>query len=150
METIRLCREDDLLGLLKLYSELRPHDPLVDPDEASKCWEALLSSPSAKLFVAEIDGELASTCQLGIVPTITNGARPFGIIEHVVTAEQFKRRGLSQMVMEKALEEAWESGCYKVMLLSGESRAAAHKLYEKLGFKSGVERGFVIKPDSNE
>ncbi|MFV8781151.1 GNAT family N-acetyltransferase [Microbulbifer sp. SA54] len=148
MEHVRLCNEGDLQGLLKLYGELRPHDPVIDADDAVTHWKALLTSPNVQLIVAEIDGELASTCQLGIVPTITNGARPFGIIEHVVTAEQYKRRGLSQKVMQKALESAWESGCYKVMLLSGESRVAAHRLYEKVGFQSGIEKGFVIKPAS--
>lgn len=31
------------------------------------------------------------------------------------------------------------------MLLSGEGRESAHRLYEKLGFKAGIEKRFVIK-----
>ncbi len=31
------------------------------------------------------------------------------------------------------------------MLLSGEGREAAHRLYASLGFKAGIEKGFVLK-----
>lgn len=93
----------------------------------------------------EVEGQLAATCQLGVIPTLTNGGRPFGIIEHVITAARFRRQGLSQQVLEQALALAWQQDCYKVMLLSGEGREAAHRLYEKLGFKAGIEKGFVIK-----
>ena len=150
MEMIRTCRVTDLAGLLALYGELRPDDPPLAADMAIATLESLLSDPRIRLIVAEVDGQLAATCQLGIVPTLTNEGRPFGIIEHVITANRFRRRGLSQRVLEKALALAWEQRCYKVMLLSGEGREAAHRLYEKLGFKAGIERGFVIKrPQEN-
>ncbi|WP_421216857.1 GNAT family N-acetyltransferase [Aeromonas enteropelogenes] len=145
MVNIRGCTADDLAGLLDLYRELRPHDPPLSGEGARTALEALLADPRVRLIVAEVDGELAATCQLGMVPTLTNGARPFGIIEHVITAARFRRRGLSQRVLEQALAIAWEQDCYKVMLLSGEGREGAHRLYEKLGFKAGIERGFVIK-----
>ena len=32
-----------------------------------------------------------------------------------------------------------------MLLLSGVGRDEAHRLYEKLGFKAGIEKGFVIK-----
>ncbi|MDO6708627.1 GNAT family N-acetyltransferase [Photobacterium sp. 1_MG-2023] len=146
METIRTARPQDLEGLLRLYRALRPHDQPLTAPAAEAHWEALLAQPNTRIIVADIDGTLASTCQLGLVPTLTNGAKPFGVIEHVITTDQYRRRGLSQKVIEKALALAWELDCYKVMLLSGETRTAAHQLYEKIGFQSGIERGFVIKP----
>ncbi|MHC6656681.1 GNAT family N-acetyltransferase [Aeromonas salmonicida] len=143
MVVIRACNEQDVAGLLALYRELRPHDlPLV---EAEATLAALLAQSHVRLIVAEVEGQLAATCQLGVIPTLTNGGRPFGIIEHVITAARFRRQGLSQKVLEQALAIAWQQDCYKVMLLSGEGREAAHRLYEKLGFKAGIEKGFVIK-----
>lgn len=103
MVNIRGCTTDDLAGLLDLYRELRPHDPPLSGEGARTALEALLADPRVRLIVAEVDGELAATCQLGMVPTLTNGARPFGIIEHVITAARFRRRGLSQRVLEQAL-----------------------------------------------
>lgn len=146
MINIRQCVQDDLIGLLNLYRELRPNDPILSPDQLQNAWSNLSNNPHVKIIVAEVSNEIASTCQLSICPTLTNNARPFGIIEHVITANEYRRRGLSQKVIEKALEFAWEVNCYKVMLLSGEGRVEAHKLYEKIGFQSGIEKGFVIKP----
>ncbi|HEX5792787.1 MAG TPA: GNAT family N-acetyltransferase [Rheinheimera sp.] len=144
---IRCCTPEDLQGLLSLYRELRPQDPKLRQAEALQAGQKLLANPAINIIVAEVDGVLASTCQLCICPTLTNAARPFGIVEHVITANAYRRRGLSEKVIQKALEVAWAADCYKVMLLSGESRTAAHRLYEKLGFKAGIERGFVIKPE---
>ncbi|MEI8593278.1 GNAT family N-acetyltransferase [Photobacterium sp. Hal280] len=149
MELIRCCQASDLAGLLELYAELRPHDPTLSDPQAMACWQNIHNSPHTKIIVAEIDGVLASTCQLGLVPTMTNGGQPFGIIEHVITSAPYRRRGLSQKVIEKALSLAWDMGCYKVMLLSGENRPEAHRLYETVGFQSGIERGFVMKKPVN-
>ncbi|POG25293.1 GNAT family N-acetyltransferase [Aeromonas bestiarum] len=113
--------------------------------EAEAALAALLAQSHVRLIVAEVEGQLAATCQLGVIPTLTNGGRPFGIIEHVITAARFRRQGLSHRLLERTLALAWELDCYKVMLLSGEGREAAHRLYEGLGFKAGIERGFVIK-----
>ncbi|HDN9016236.1 GNAT family N-acetyltransferase [Aeromonas salmonicida] len=143
MVVIRTCNEQDVAGLLALYRELRPHDPQLVEAEAALA--SLLAQSHVRLIVAEVEGQLAATCQLGVIPTLTNGSRPFGIIEHVITAARFRRQGLSQKVLEQALAIAWQQDCYKVMLLSGEGRESAHRLYEKLGFKAGIEKGFVIK-----
>jgi len=78
--------------------------------------------------------------------SIANGARPFAIIEHVITADKFCRQGLNRQVLEFAISLAWQQNCCKVMLLSGENLTSAHALYESAGFKSGIEKGFVIKP----
>jgi GNAT superfamily N-acetyltransferase len=142
---IRECKEEDLAGLLTLYTELRPNDPVLAPSVAREALRRLLAEPGVRLLVAEVEGQLAATCQLGVIPTLTNGGKPFAIIEHVITAAAFRRQGLSQQVIARALAIAWEMECYKVMLLSGEGREEAHRLYEKLGFKAGIEKGFVIK-----
>lgn len=83
---------------------------------------SLLARPEVRIIVAKVGGELAATCQLGVIPTLSNGGRPFGIIEHVVTASAFRRQGLSQKVLEQALSLAWGLDGYKVMLLSGRAR----------------------------
>jgi len=106
----RLVREAtrrDLAGVLALYRELRPNDPVLPHLKASSSWDRLLGSPGVLVIVAESEGSIASTCMLAIVPNITNGGRPFGIIEHVVTAQMHRRRGLARSVLGYALREAW-------------------------------------------
>jgi len=143
---IRLANIDDLKEVQKLYKELRPFDPVLEDNFAQQTWLDLIADPQTQIIVAEIDGVLASTCALNINNSIANGGRPFGIIEHVITSSNFRRMGLSQQVLEFAISLAWQKNCYKVMLLSGEKLTSAHALYEKVGFKSGIEKGFVIKP----
>ena len=143
---IRVARKDDLTAVLKLYKELRPADPELDSDLAKQAWQAMLEDPQTFLIVADIAGELASTCTLTLNKSIANSARPFAMIEHVITAKKFRRQGLSRQVLEFAISTAWQQNCCKVMLLSGEKLTAAHALYESVGFQAGIEKGFVIKP----
>jgi GNAT superfamily N-acetyltransferase len=143
---IRIATIDDLNGVLKLYKELRPTDPDLEPNLAREKWAEIINDAQTDIIVAEVNGELASTCALGVNNSIANGARPFAIIEHVVTADRFRRQGLSRLVLQFAISLAWQKNCYKVMLLSGETLKHAHSLYESVGFKAGIEKGFVIKP----
>ena len=143
---IRLATREDLKGVLALYKELRPHDSELEAQFARTKWGELIDDPTMLIVVAERDGELASTCALGLNRSIANGARPFGIIEHVVTSQNFRKQGLSRKVLEYALTLAWQHDCAKVMVLSGEALISAHRVYESVGFKGGIEKGFVIKP----
>lgn len=52
------------------------------------------------LIVCECDGVLTATCMLAIIPNLASGARPFGVIEHVVTLKHSRRRGHGRLVLE--------------------------------------------------
>jgi GNAT superfamily N-acetyltransferase len=142
---IRIATINDLDGVLNLYKELRPLDSDLEVSFAKEKWAEIINDTRTYIVVSEIDGELGSTCALSINFSIANGARPFSIIEHVITSDKFRRKGLSRKVLNFAISLAWEKNCCKVMLLSGEKLEGAHSLYESVGFKSGIEKGFVIK-----
>jgi GNAT superfamily N-acetyltransferase len=135
-------------GVLRLYKDLRPNDPPLPPDVARDMFQHLIRRPDIDLLVCESDGVLAATCQLALIPNLASGARPFGIVEHVVTLPEYRRLGYARLLLKRALEMAWSKGCYKVMLLSGSQRVEAHKLYESVGFVGGIERGFVARSPS--
>ena len=59
-------------------------------------------------------------------------------------------RGLATVVLQAALREAWEHGCYKVMLATGSKRETTLHFYEQAGFIRGVKTGFVAYPDEKE
>jgi GNAT superfamily N-acetyltransferase len=141
----RLAHSKDLSGLSALYRELRPKDPIIQGAVFEGALAQLITNPAVRLVVEEMDGVLVSTCMLGIVPSLAHGARPFGVIEHVVTLASHRRRGFSRAAIETTLDLAWAADCYKVLLLSGASLHPAHALYESIGFQGDVERGFVIK-----
>ena len=144
----RLAQSGDINGILTLYRELRPGDPELPEPKA--LLRKILSNPDLALVVCECDDTLAATCMLAIVPNLASGGRPFGVLEHVVTLNSFRRRGFARAVLQFALEIAWSRNCYKVILLSGSQRSEAHAVYESVGFRGDVERGFVAKPTFGE
>jgi GNAT superfamily N-acetyltransferase len=145
---VRSATASDLPGLLALYRELRPGDPDLPPDRAEELWARMLADPAVHVVVAERDGVVAASCMLAMVPNLASGGRPIGLVEHVITGARFRRRGLGQAVLRFALDRAWSRACCKVVLLSGVQRPEAHGLYESVGFRGDVERGFVAKPPS--
>lgn len=143
--SIRFAQPDDLAGMLKLYRELRPLDPTLPPKVAASRWADVLADANIRVVVAEVAGQLAATCMIALVPNLASGGRPFAVIEHVVTLSTHRGRGLARAVLQHALDFAWSRDACKVMLLSGAHRAAAHRLYESVGFRGDTERGFVAK-----
>ena len=146
MSAVRLAGAGDLAGLLALYRELRPDDPPLASAEARAALAAILEDDALSLVVCEHDSNIVATCMLAVIRNLASGARPFGVLEHVVTLAAFRQQGFARILLRYALELAWSKGCYKVMLLSGAERTEAHRLYESLGFRGDVERGFVAKP----
>jgi GNAT superfamily N-acetyltransferase len=85
-----------------------------------------------------------------IIPNLTRAARPYALIENVVTHAAYRRRGLGRSVMQAALDRCWSAGCYKVMLLSEMQRREVHRFYEELGFDRSSKQGFLIRPPEKE
>jgi len=142
---VRLATQHDLAGVRELYKVLRPNDPELPPAVARERWSIIISSPGVHIVVAEEAERLMSTCMLAFIPNLASGGRSIGVIEHVVTLPPYRGRGLGRQVLRYALDLAWYNNCCKVMLLSGLQRTEAHRLYESVGFKGDIERGFVVK-----
>jgi GNAT superfamily N-acetyltransferase len=62
------------------------------------------------VFVAESEGVIVSSATITIVPNVTRGARPYALIENVVTRGAHRRRGLGRAVLAAALAAAWDAG----------------------------------------
>jgi len=142
---IRPARPEDLPRVLDLYRHLNPDDPQPDADKAECAWSALMGSDLTMVIVADAGGELVSTCTLVIIPNLTRRARPYGLIENVVTHPGHRRTGLGQAVLSAALKAAWNADCYKVMLATGSRREETLRFYEKAGFKRGGKTFFEAR-----
>src|SRR5262245_4899972 len=117
---VRPIRAEELPDLLGLYRHLHPGDPeLAISAELERLWQRIFSDPQLHYLVADVDGRIVSTCTLTIIPNLTRGARPYGLIENVVTHPDFRRQGIGTRILQAALALAWEKDCYKVMLLTG-------------------------------
>ena len=145
-EVVRHAVEGDLEQLLELYQHLHRDEPLLAIDNrVRQLWSEMLADDKMHILVAEIDASLVASCVLVVIPNLTRGARPYGLIENVVTHSDHRRRGYGKGVVEGALKIAWETECYKVMLLTGNESAV--QFYEKCGFVQGIKTGLVAYPN---
>jgi GNAT superfamily N-acetyltransferase len=146
-EIVRLIQFNELGKLLELYKHLNKDDPEITEDESLiKLWNEIYEDPNTFYVVIDIGGEIVSSCMLTIIRNLTRNARPFGLIENVVTHLNYRKKGYGRKALSKALEIAWEKDCYKVMLLTGSKKEETLRFYENLGFKRGEKTGFIAKP----
>ena len=143
---IRKLGRNDLDELLKAYRELHTtDDPLPLRADLVQLWKDICEDPRL-IYIGAFGGpNLIATCNAAIVPNLTRRARPFAVIENVWTHPKFRRQGLGSAVLQELLSCCWDASCYKVMLLSGAHRGAAHEFYERNGFDKHSKQGFIIK-----
>ncbi|OIO50341.1 MAG: GNAT family N-acetyltransferase [Parcubacteria group bacterium CG1_02_44_65] len=60
---------------------------------------------------------------------------PFGFMEDVFVAEEYRSQGLGTKLVKKVIETAKQNNCYKLVATSRHERSKVHDLYERLGFK---------------
>jgi GNAT superfamily N-acetyltransferase len=143
---VRLIREDELKSLLLLYDYLNLDDPVLEVNESlKKLWNSIISHPDYFYLAAEEDGMLVSTCNLTIVKNLTRCARPYGLIENVVTHPHYRKKGFGTAVLKKAIQIAREHDCYKVMLLTSQKDDNTLNFYENSGFNREEKTGFIIR-----
>lgn len=143
MITIRPATSADLPPFLALLRHLNPRDPVPDPAKAQAAFDRMLASDQNIVFLA-ISGEtLAASCTLTIIPNLTRNARPYAVIENVVTDPNFRRRGLGHAVLHAAQHAAWNAECYKIMLATG--RPELVPFYQAAGFALGGKSFFEMR-----
>jgi len=144
--TIRTIHDDELQDLLDLYKHLNADDPELRAADIGALWDQIYNDPNMHYIVA-VEGErLVASCVLVIIPNLTRNARPYGLIENVVTHPDYRRKGYGTAVLKKALDIAWEQNCYKVMLLTSSKKEGTLQFYENAGFVKGIKTGFLARP----
>lgn len=144
---IRHLESGDLDELLALYENLHDSDaPLPERTVIERVWRELVASSSYRYFGGFVGASLVSSCTLTIIPNLTRGCRPYGVVENVVTHAGHRRRGYGKALLREALEDAWAANCYKVMLLTGRKDEATFRFYESAGFDRHGKQAFIAKP----
>jgi GNAT superfamily N-acetyltransferase len=142
----REARSGDVEGVIRLYRQLQPEDPVLQDGTDAAAFEQILRSPGLHLFVLELDGAVVATTYLNVIPNVTRSASPYAVIENVVVETSLRGGGLGKQIMKATLRAAWEAGCYKAMLMTGSRNPAAHALYKACGFSSDDKTAYVARP----
>lgn len=140
---IREVEEKDFNGLSDLYTHLHHNKPVPFNDKTEKIWKEILADKNHHVIVAEEDGKIVSSCVLVVVPNLTHNQQPYGLIENVVTHNDYRKKGLASQCMAFAKQLALENHCYKIMLLTGTRKRSTHRFYRKNGYNSIEKTGYI-------
>ena len=123
---------DLVAGFERLIPQLSSSNPPPSMEQLA----AIVGSPATDLIVAYDDaGTLIGSLTLAMF-RIPTGLR--ARIEDVVVDESVRGQGVGEALSQAALDRAAQLGARTVDLTSRPSRAAANRLYQRLGF---VQRG---------
>ena len=146
--SVRPVRPDELGALLALYTTLHVKDAALPADEVlQSVWQEMLENPSHHILVAEVDGLLVASATLLIVSNLTRGARPYALVENVVTLPAWRKRGIAGTLLRTAQNMAWAANCYKLTLTTGRRDAETLRFYRNAGFSADDKTAFVARPE---
>jgi len=137
---IRALTLQDTATAIALYNELTFGPDVDDPNAFAR-----VISHNGTQVIGAFDGtELVAMLTLHILPNVTWGARPYGLVENVITTATHRKRGIGKALMQFAISAAWREDAFKVMLMTGKKRGA-QGFYAAAGFTSEDKTAMVIR-----
>lgn len=131
MQVEALTRVDD--EVVEAFGRLVPQLSSSAPPVSQADLEAVIAHDATTVFIARDDaGAVIGTMSLVLFP-IPTGVR--AIIEDVVVDETARGTGAVEALNAAALDHARAHGARTVDLTSRPSRAAANRVYARLGFE---------------
>ena len=91
----------------------------------------LIADAATRLYLARDGDQIVGTLTLSVFATPTE---VIGHISDVVVDEEARGLAVGAALIEAAIADARQQGVVQLQLTSAEYRAAAHRLYERLGF----------------
>jgi len=123
-----------LLGeLFAIEADFEP-----DPERQRAGLDRLLASPGACVLVAETRVEVIGMCSVQTLVSTAEGGEA-GLVEDLIVAEAFRRRGIGTRLMEEAECWARERGIERLQLLAETGNERALDFYRRNGWaKTGL------------
>ncbi|MFK7762863.1 MAG: GNAT family N-acetyltransferase [Roseobacter sp.] len=138
--SVRALTGTDTQSALALYRELT-----LGPKRVSvQAFHAVLNHPGTTVFGVEHQNIIVGMATLHLLPNVTWDARPYGLLENVVTHPDFRNQGIGRAVLKTAIAHAFKARAYKIMLMTGQKRGAKG-FYESVGFSSEDKHAMVIR-----
>lgn len=118
--------------VFEAFGRLTPQLSAGSPAPSRAHLDEMLAQPCCVLLAARSDGQIAGVLTLILFST------PMGKhawIEDVVVDEVARGQGIGEALTRAALEQARAAGAKNVNLTSRPARAAANRLYLRVGFQ---------------
>ncbi|MFH1511930.1 MAG: GNAT family N-acetyltransferase [Bacillota bacterium] len=147
-EIVEATRED-LPALMGLYRQLHETDPVPAGSALQNVWDAILPDPDYHILLCRADGKLAASVSVIVIKNLTRNARPYAIIENVITDSAYRRRGLAAALMAEAVRIAQTANCYKVLLTTSRKDESVCRFYESCGFNRQDKTAYIRWLDRN-
>ncbi|MEI4471004.1 GNAT family N-acetyltransferase [Frigidibacter sp. MR17.24] len=123
---LALLRDDTLGAAREAAGDLAPY---------RAAFARIAAAPDQQLVVGEdAAGAIVATCQLSVLPGLSNAGRIRGQIEAVRVASHLRSQGIGAALMAEAERRLRAAGCGVMQLTTDRSRTRAHAFYEGLGF----------------
>ncbi|WP_338240545.1 GNAT family N-acetyltransferase [Aurantiacibacter hainanensis] len=147
--TYREATEADLTFLDALIGqdEVAARRDGIPPDNDAQQREAIraiAADPNHELWIVESEGAPVASFHLSYLPGVSRQGAWRGQIESVRVAKDVRGQGTGEAMMRWAIERCRDRGCGVVQLTSDRQREAAHRFYERLGFRP-THTGFKLK-----
>ena len=147
--TVKKVEKDDLAKLLELYTHLNKNPfPIID-NRIEDIWERILADKNHYILGGYIGEKLVSTCAISIIENLTHQQMPYALIENVVTRPDCQNKGYGTRILDFARDIAAESGCYKIMLMTGSKKESTLNFYKKAGYDPNEKTAFIQRLDEN-
>ena len=104
--------------------------------------KSITSAEHVAMVVAEEEGKIVG---VGSLYALQKMGKRSGIVEDVVVDESQRGKGIGEKIMRMIIDIAREQQLSTVSLTSRPSRAAAHHLYQKLGFEKRDTTPFRLR-----
>ena len=137
--TIRRTRRDDVPAIVAMLADDhlgRARERIEQPLPASydDAFARVDRDPLFRLVVAEQGERVVGCLQLCMLPGLSSQGASRGLIEDVRVASDCRSRGIGELLVQWAVNEARSHGCALVELLTHHTRVDAQRFYERLGF----------------
>ena len=130
-----------LPALAKLFEELSGLPASLKRLES--VFGRMTDNPDYHLLAA-VEADDVVGALLGVVCLDCVGeCRPFLVVENVMVAASYRRRGVGRLLVEEVLRRGRQRGCLYAMLVSGRGRREARDFYAALGFDAAT--GYKIR-----
>ena len=145
--SMRKARREDIPAIVGMLADDHLGTRRESPDDLTPYETAFAiidADPHQYLAICEVDGRVAGTMQLTILPGLSHKGMTRLLIEGVRVHRDARSGGIGSRMVTWAIAHAREQGCGVVQLTTDKSRSDAHRFYERLGFEA-THLGFKMK-----